>query len=771
MRLQVFLLLTLASLSTTFAQSQTPFSTDSTAAYLRTIAVDIGARPMGSANERAAMEFALRKFREFGLSDAYIMPILEYPGTLVSPPTNTRSGVAVGVLRGATSRIIILGAHIDSADPEVPGANDDGSGSAAVIELARILSQRKNQSTIVFALFGGEEAGLRGSRHFVKNFPDTSRIVLMLQLDMTNGSPLLMPMPDAAKQSAPKWLVRASYEEFEKLGYSGLHYPTDFFVLMGAMPGGGVGSDHEPFLEQSIPAIDFTSDARDPIHTPQDNFENFKVSGLKRSGDLIYKLVERFDGGVPHEKVGSYFLYEVATFPMFVPLWVLQVFVVLSFLIAAVALLEVRKRRALYEGTVRPKIPGLKLFLMMLIIQTCIWMSENVVALVKGTRYPWMAEINGYFVLAFFAGCVGTWLSLQLSQRLRLRQEAYPYFLRATVFLMLLVLLFSLSSSKLALYPASALFMLSLAMLVRQPVLRVIFWLLSPHFMFRLLFSEVFDFLARMMHSQPDITPGINAVLQISYIFFFSFWAFPFLLGFVAIYFDSNIDPVVRHFRGRLFGVIAFVLFAATIIILSLQESYSKEWLPSLRVEQNYDLDSTRGTLTLTGTESLRNAHLTVAGRDTVLRSSGTEASFEQALPLPEQRWVEVSRTLQTAHGDSTSSVELQLHLHFIYQPTRIKVSYSSSRPVLSNASSPYALLSTSRTISLQWGAFSDTSLSIPLSFALAGKDSLKIDEHIEVGFAEQPQKVLLTTERPFSVIRRTSFVRDNLVRLDSPGK
>jgi acetylornithine deacetylase/succinyl-diaminopimelate desuccinylase-like protein len=164
-------------------QSQTPFLTDSAAAYLRTIAVDIGARPMGSANERAAMEFALRKFREFGLSEAYIMPILEYPGSLVSPPTNVRSGVAVGVLRGATSRIIVLGAHMDSADPNVPGANDDGSGSAAVIELARVLSQRKNQSTIVFALFGGEEAGLQGSRHFVENFPDTNRIALMLQLD------------------------------------------------------------------------------------------------------------------------------------------------------------------------------------------------------------------------------------------------------------------------------------------------------------------------------------------------------------------------------------------------------------------------------------------------------------------------------------------------------------------------------------------------------------------------------------------------------------
>ena len=767
MRLFACLCLFLAFFCPLFGQSQTPFSTDSAAAYLRTIAVDIGARPMGSANERAAMEFALRKFREFGLSDTYIMPIKEYPGFMGSPPTNTRSGVAVGVLRGATSRIIVLGAHMDSADPSVPGANDDGSGSAAVIELARVLSQRKNQSTIVFALFGGEEAGLQGSSSFVKNFADTSRIALMLQLDMANGSPLLFPTLDASKKSSPEWLVRASYEEFEKLGYSGLHFPTDFFVLMGAMPGGGVGSDHEPFLERNIPAIDFTSDARDPIHTPQDNFENFKISGLKRSGDLIYKLVERFDGGVPEEKVGAYFLYEVATFPMFVPLWGLQIFIVLSFIIAGVALFNMRKRRISYEGTVRPKMPGLKLFLLMLIIQTCVWLSENIVALVKGVRFPWMADINGYFALAFFAACIGIWLSLQLSQRLHLRQEGYPYFLRSTVFLMLLILLFSLSSAKLALYPATALFMLSLAMLVRQPVLRIVFWLLSADFMFRLFFSEAFDFIARSLHSQPEITPGINTVLQLSYILFFSFWAFPFLLGFAAIYFDSHTDLLVKRFKRHLFGIIAFTLFAITIIVLSLQDSYSREWLPAIRVEQNYNLDSTKGTLTLESTEYLKNAHLVFADRDTVLRSSGTAVRFEKGLSMPESRWVEVSRTLQTTRSDSTTFVELHLNLHFEHQPTSIKISYSSSRAMLSNASSPYALSSTIRTVSLQWGAFSDTMLSVPLSFTIAGKDSLRINEHIEVGFVEQPQSVSLATERPFSIIRRTTFVRENAIKLE----
>ena len=721
---------------------------------------------MGSAGEHAAMEFALRKFREFGLSDAYLMPMKEYPGFMGSPPTNVRSGVAVGVLRGATNRIIVLGAHVDSADPSVPGANDDGSGAASVIELARILSQRKNESTIIFALFGGEEAGLQGSRYFVKNFADTSRIALMLELDMANGTQLLFPTLDASKHSSPEWLVRASYEEFGKLGYTGLHFPTDFFVLMGAMPGGGVGSDHEPFLEQNIPAIDFTSDARDPIHTPQDNFENFKVSGLKRSGDLIYKLVERFDGGVPQEKTGDYFLYEVASFPMFVPLWVLKIFIGLSVVLSGMALMSVRRRRLSYEGIQRPRIPGLKLLLLMLIIQTFVWLSENIVAIIKGVRFPWMMDINGFFLLGFFAACVGIWLALQLSPRLHLRQEPYPYILRAIISLMILVLLFSFSSSKIALYPATALFMLSLAMLVRQPLLKIIFWLLSPHFMFRLFFTEAFDFIARAMHSQPDITPVINGVVQLVYILFFSLWAFPFLLGFAAVYFDSGTDLFVKQFRQGLFGILAFVLVVATVIVLSLQDSYSKEWMPLLRVEQNYNLDSTKGTLRLAGTEYLKNTRVTMAGHDTVLGGSGTEAIFKGVFSVPEQPWVDVSRTFETSQGDTATSIDLTLRLHFKYHPTKIKISYSSGRKLMAQASSPYAFSTTSHSVSLQWGAFDDTTLSIPMSFKLSGKDSLNVMEDIEVGFVQEPSPVNLTTSRPTSIVRRTSFEKHGIVQL-----
>jgi len=764
----VALVLVFASFSSSRGQTGTPFSTDSATAYLRTIAVDIGARPMGSPNELKAMEFALGKFRAFGLTETYLMPITEYPGFMGGGPTNTRSGVVVGVLRGTTSRIIVLGAHIDSADPDIPGANDDGSGSAVIIELARVLSQRKNESTIVFALFGGEEAGLQGSKYFVKHFPDLDRVALMLQVDMANGSALLFPTLDASGRSAPEWLVRASYDEFSKLGYSGLHFPTDFFVFMGAMPGGGVGSDHEPFLEKNIPAIDFTSDARDPIHTPQDNFENFKVSGLKRSGELIYKLVERFDGGVPEEKTGSYFLYQAGSYPFFVPIWALWTFIFISLVVSVAALIFVRRRRATYQGTVRPKIPGLKLFLLMLIIQICVWLSENVVSLIKGVRNPWMTDIIGYYILAFFGACLGIWLSLRFAPRLGLRHDPYAYYLRAFVFLVLFVALASISSAKLALYPATALFLLGLAMIVRHPVLKLLLWLLTPHFMFRLFFTETFDFLARFMHAQPEITPLVNSLVILSFILFFSIWAFPFLLGFAAVYFDSGKDLLwLKILKQRTAGIVAVALFVVTVVFLLQESSYSQEWKPSIRIEENFNLDSASGSLSVRSPEYLGGTRIAFAGLDTTIAGKTTEVKFERSLPLPTDPWIRIVRTMQTARKDSMVAVELLLRVDMKYRPFKLKIGYSSNRGRLISASSPFASGTTDKSISLQWSSFPDTSLSIPISFSIAASDSLSLREHIEAVFVEATQPVTVETKLPSSILHRSTFVRGATVKLE----
>jgi hypothetical protein len=100
--------------------AQTPFSQDSAFSFLKVLASDIGPRPLGSPNERKALEFGLRKFQEFGLHEVYLMPMMTATSELTKQSFNTSSGIAVGILRGATKRMIVIGGHIDSASPFVP---------------------------------------------------------------------------------------------------------------------------------------------------------------------------------------------------------------------------------------------------------------------------------------------------------------------------------------------------------------------------------------------------------------------------------------------------------------------------------------------------------------------------------------------------------------------------------------------------------------------------------------------------------------------------
>jgi len=762
----------LAALTTVCAAyAQTPFSLDSASAYLRTIAVDIGPRPMGSPNERRALDYAANKMREFGLREVSIMPITEFGGMLGGPPRNTRSGVAVGIHRGSSQRIIVIGAHMDSAGPDIPGANDDGSGSAVVLELARVLSQRTNESTLVFAFFAGEEQGLQGSRYFAEHFPEMKDVVLMLQIDMANGSDLLLPTLDAGDRSSPEWLVKASYEEFDKLGYSGLYFPTHFFAFMSAMPGGGVGSDHEPFLKKNIPAIDFTSDPRDPIHTPQDNYENFKLSGLKRSGDLVYRLVERFDSGVPGEKTGQYYLCQVGRTPIFFPRWSLRVFILLSLVLTGFALVGLRDRRPSVDRTVRPKIPGLKLFLLMLIIQCCVWLSENVVSLIKGVRHPWMVDLTGYFVLGFLGGCIGIWLCLQLAPKLSLRRDAYSYYLRAVIFLIIILIPASFSSYKAALYPATAFFFLAIAILIRQPVLRVALWLLSSYFMYRFFFSENFEFLARFAYSTPTVSASTSFIIHLAYILFFSFWSFPFLLGFAAIYFDSQKDLLWLKRLRRWEGILAAGLaFAILVAVLSAQPSYSRYWKPNVWIQQLFDADSTSGMITVESPEYLAGTQLRCGATDTTVRGRKTLVMIKD-IPAPKDPWLLIDREVTTSRAGpserqgragSGTTFDLLLKLRCKYRPYTLRVTYSAGRDTLRDVSTPLASTSDDHFLAIQWYSFPDTLTLAPLHFTLLGGDSLI--ERVEATFVQEAESMQVANGYKPTIINRTIWSKRTAV-------
>ncbi|GJQ21339.1 MAG: hypothetical protein HBSIN02_16940 [Bacteroidia bacterium] len=767
------------------AYAQSPFSQDSAYAYLKILAGAIGPRPMGSPAERAAMEFAVQKFRDFGLDEAYIMPIREASTAGLQGGVNTNSGIAVGVLKGKTDRVIVIGGHIDSASPEIPGANDDGSGAACVIELARVLKlrngewtreridettnrrdnestkqridetadRRSNESTVVFALFGGEEQGLVGSKYFVKYFDRIDKVDLMLQIDMTNGSEWLLPLTEAGDVSTPEWLVRAAYEEFSALGYTGLSYPTHFYTFMHLVPGGGIGSDHQPFLERGIPAIDFTSDVTDPIHTPQDNLENFIVSGLKRSGDLVYNLFVRYDAGTPEERVGSYYLVQFGTILLFFPPAVLWIFLFIALSLSVVALLEIRKRRVPEEP--KRKIPGLKLFLLAIIIQTCVWSSENLVGLISGRRFPWVADPDGYFILGLLAGLFGIWVSILLSRRLSVSTMAYRYALRSSVFLLVFIVLLSLVSVKLAFYPATALALVALSFLIRRRFIRLVFWLFSGHLMFRLIFSEGFYLFARTT-SQLPAEGTAPLFLHIFYILFFSVWSFPFLLAFAAIWWDSPSEmPWLSAFGRPAGGIASGVAVIACAFYLSTRPAYSDLWNQIITVRQSINFGANKGVVTVTSPDYLDGAVISVGGRDTTIQGRIVSARLAEFDPR-DYDWIKTERTVET-RKDSNTTFSIGLRIFSRTRPYSLTVTYAGETGGPENIVTPLLWSQGPNSVTFRWYSFPDTSLYIPVSFSLAGSDSVR--EYIEAVFLEQPVSVHVAKDHT-STVKRTVLER-----------
>ena len=127
-------------------------------------------RGIGAALNWAADEFG-RYSRACGNCLTVVRPSDTFTGRRIPNPTRITDVLAIQ--RGSVdpNRVVIISGHIDSRVTDVmnttsdaPGANDDGSGTAAVIESARVLSQRRFPYTIVYAALDAEEQGLYGGK-------------------------------------------------------------------------------------------------------------------------------------------------------------------------------------------------------------------------------------------------------------------------------------------------------------------------------------------------------------------------------------------------------------------------------------------------------------------------------------------------------------------------------------------------------------------------------------------------------------------------------
>lgn len=164
------------------------------------------------------------------------------------------------------------------------GADDNASGTAALLEIARVLATRpvRLPRTIVFVAFAAEELGLLGSAYYV-NHPTVplDRTIAMLNLDMI-GRPrgrLLISGLDTAP----------SLEEDVRAAATGVELEIDFF---SQSPGMGA-SDDSSFLQREVPSIAFFTGFHDDYHRPTDDWPGIELAGSVRVVEMALELAVR----------------------------------------------------------------------------------------------------------------------------------------------------------------------------------------------------------------------------------------------------------------------------------------------------------------------------------------------------------------------------------------------------------------------------------------------------------------------------------------------
>jgi hypothetical protein len=654
---RVFSWLIIFLTATAFSQ-EVPFSADSAYSYVEHLTVTIGPRVMGSPNERQALQWASDKFTAFGAATAYIMPVQKAPQGI-----NTNSGVAVGTFPGQSDSIIVIGAHIDSDRRDNPGASDNASGTACIVELARNWSQQPRRYSLVFAAFGGEEGDLVGSEHFVEYFPDMDRVTLMLNIDMAGSEGWLIPFIDVESHQAPKWLVEDAYAFDRSLGYNDLEYPTHFFSLNSSL-GDGAGSDHMPFMKKDIPAIDFTSGINiDPIHTPQDRLEFLSKPMLARSGLLVSELIAKYNTqGIPAERKGHYMMWEVFGGRVYIPTWFIITVNFVALLLGILALRQTRKHRLEIEKSRRARVSGLKLLVLIIIIAIFAQLGEALMQFIKGVRYPWYSHVNLYLWFAAIWALAGVWVASQLTRTWRFSRDPYIYAKRAIILLIFFTIGFWLAGPRLALYPALTLLIFAIVINIPGSILKMFFTLIAPLPMFRLLFMETVPMFARTyMMGGFFINDFLRSFLYSGAItFLLVLWFLPVL--FIFAYTPASV-PASRNlallFRKPLTGLAILMVIAAYGGYLYSFPAYTEKWQKQILLDVEYDQQREESEVFLKGNEFLRG----VSVKADTFQQNFNEETVKEELPLKFRAdWITVTGIETVAAGEKdTVSLNWQI--------------------------------------------------------------------------------------------------------------
>ncbi|MBX9797319.1 M20/M25/M40 family metallo-hydrolase [Sphingomonas sp.] len=259
----------------------------------------------------AARNWAAARFEEIGRACGGCITVERIARSFTGP--RAPGGVVVenvlGIQRGRDpGRVVIIGAHIDSrvsdaldAVKDAPGANDNASGVALVLEAARHLSREKFDATIIYAVFSGEEQGLWGGTLLAETARDRGwDVAAMLNNDIVGNTMGQNGVRVADRVRVFSEGIRASEDAKAQLARRGNGGEDDgpsralaklIDAVAATLPNGldvfvdrrpdrfGRGGDHEPFLRLGYPAVRFSVGAENWTQQHQD---------LRREGGIDY---------------------------------------------------------------------------------------------------------------------------------------------------------------------------------------------------------------------------------------------------------------------------------------------------------------------------------------------------------------------------------------------------------------------------------------------------------------------------------------------------
>ncbi|MBI2911433.1 MAG: M20/M25/M40 family metallo-hydrolase [Chloroflexi bacterium] len=192
-----------------------------------------------------------------------------------------RSQNVVADLNPAGPRTVIIGGHYDSV-AEGPGANDNASGTAAALEVARLAAEQGLAYNLRFVGFGAEELGLFGSRHYVESLPpeERRRVTAMINLDM-------VAVGDQLRLAGEPSLLQRGRELADREGVG---------VVPSSREGAGAGgSDHAPFARAGIPWLFFNRQPDPNYHTAGDRAEHVRPEFIEQTVRLTLAILRSIE--------------------------------------------------------------------------------------------------------------------------------------------------------------------------------------------------------------------------------------------------------------------------------------------------------------------------------------------------------------------------------------------------------------------------------------------------------------------------------------------